>query len=641
MSWTSELYQVYENNCGKEDEKITLLPVSHSTANAQIEISISEEGEFRGAARLADKNDSVTIIPVTEDSGTRSSGIAPHPLLDKLIYIAGDYPDYVEGSKTDNTKYYQAYLKQLQGWMESKFAHPAVKAIFLYISKGTLIKDLIEAGVFLSDDHTGKLKKGEKILGIAQEDCFVRFRIEYHDFLNLESRVWKDPSLYESYIQFQEASMENSQLCYATGKLLPCTYKHPSKIRNAGDKAKLISSNDESGFSYRGRFDSKGQALSVSFDFSQKMHNALKWLIEKQGIHIGSMTLLMWESNLQPLPDLFSMPGEKKTGSELDDMEPDDIDLNDIFMEESDPYTGADTLPLYRKWLSDVIWGYQKELDESSKAMILILDAATTGRLSINLYEEMQSSELFHNMGKWHENIAWDRYQWKERKRTVKSFPLIEIVDCAYGTEQGDKIVCKQELKNTILLRLIPCVIRGQDLPEDLITNLVNKASNPQAYKNSYNWRRVLETACGMIRKKQLEILRKKGKMEEFSVSLNRGRQDRDYLYGRLLAIAEAAEASTYEKGDSRATNASRLFEVYSKRPYQTWEILHARLDPYFNRMKQGQRVYYTKLMCEVADLFKDEAYRDNTKLKPDYLLGYYCQLSDIYTKKDEKQEGN
>lgn len=62
--------------------------------------------------------------------------------------------------------------------------------------------------------------------------------------------------------------MGNQQLCYATGELLSATYKHPSKIRNSGDKAKLISSNDESGFTYRGRFSGKEKALSVSYEFS-------------------------------------------------------------------------------------------------------------------------------------------------------------------------------------------------------------------------------------------------------------------------------------------------------------------------------------------------------------------------------------
>ena len=38
MGWTNELYRVYELVCS--DPKNGLLPVSHSTANAQIEVTI-------------------------------------------------------------------------------------------------------------------------------------------------------------------------------------------------------------------------------------------------------------------------------------------------------------------------------------------------------------------------------------------------------------------------------------------------------------------------------------------------------------------------------------------------------------------------------------------------------------------------
>ena len=61
-----------------------LLPVAHLTQNAQLEVVLDEEGHFLRAYRV-DKEDAVTVIPVTEDSGTRAgSAIYPHPLADKL-----------------------------------------------------------------------------------------------------------------------------------------------------------------------------------------------------------------------------------------------------------------------------------------------------------------------------------------------------------------------------------------------------------------------------------------------------------------------------------------------------------------------------------------------------------------------------
>lgn len=633
MSWTNELYQIYENNCGKEDEKIVLLPLSHSTAKAQIEVTLSDTGAFVTSTRIEDKGDSVTIIPVTEDSGSRGAGINPHPFADKLIYIAGDYNRYVEGGREEDGKYYQAYMEQLQEWKESEYGHPAVRAVFEYLRKKTLIHDLVESHSLILDEHTAKLKKKEKIAGIDQKDAFVRFRINYSDLFG-ENKTWKDRTLYESYCRYNQILLKNIQLCYATGKMESCTYKHPSKIRNAGDKAKLISTNDENGFTYRGRFASKEQAISVSYDFSQKMHNALKWLIEKQGIAIGSMELLTWASNLQPLPNIL-----EKLSNEDKDFEDTWEDDWDVAVEKDKQQLQSDTMSLFRNRVRRVIWGncdvasICAEMDSRLKVMIMVLDAATTGRLSMSLCEELSFTEFYENLERWHCDTAWTRFNGKKKINELDSFSLYEIVDYAYGTEQGDFIKCKTELRSKMILRLIPCVTDGRDVPLDIMMNLFHKACVPAAYKKSYNWRNVLEAACGLIRKK---IVEEKG---EYKVGLDKTCKERDYLYGRLLAIAEVAEASTYDANETRMTNASRYFEAFSNRPYQTWGVIQERLNPYFRKMGAKRSWYYTKLIMEIDDLFEKEVYKDNSKLKPIFLLAYYCQLSELYKGKDKSKD--
>lgn len=638
MSWTNELFRVYENNFGKVDEKVLLLPIYHSTANAQVELILSEEGEFCSAVPVMDKEDSVTVIPVTEDSGgARSSGNTPHPFADKLLYIAGDYQKFVSGKRSDNQEYYRAYMEQLKTWNESQNSHPAVKAVYTYLSKGCLLRDLIDARCLNIDEKTGKLSKNDKILGIAQEDVFVRFRINYQDVLKKESRTWKDDSLYESFILHQSKNHNRIQLCYATGQNISCTYKHPAKIRNAGDKAKLISSNDESGFSYRGRFDSKDQALSVGYEFSQKIHNALKWLIEKQGISIGPMIVLAWASNMQSLPDIIGNPE--------DDLE----DEWDMIEEDEPDYVKSerewDTRPIYRERLRKDIWGSKRQNEISSptgnneKVMIMVLDAATTGRLSIAMYEELSISEFYQNVEHWHFETAWNCFWGKERVNTIRSFSLYEIADCAYGTEQGAFIRCKSEVRNRAILKLIPCVITGRKIPKEIVRNLFYKASKPTAYKNDYNWRKVLETACGLIRKSIIEERKGRGEKEEYEVALDYECKERDYLYGRLLAVAEVAERVTYKKEESRNTNASKYFEAFSNRPYQTWGIIYKRLIPYLNRMPYTQKKYYETLISDIENQFTIADFENDSKLQPLFLLGYHCQLKNMPSKKDISEE--
>jgi CRISPR-associated protein Csd1 len=101
MSWIQKLYETYENcqsNVGlkNEENKAPLLPISHILQKAQIEISIDQNGNLKGANQVS-KEDAFTIIPCTEESGSRS-GSDPkcHPLCDKLQYLARDFCEYIE-----------------------------------------------------------------------------------------------------------------------------------------------------------------------------------------------------------------------------------------------------------------------------------------------------------------------------------------------------------------------------------------------------------------------------------------------------------------------------------------------------------------------------------------------------------------
>lgn len=607
LSWTNELYNVYEQNCGRDDLSPTLLPFSHSTANAQIELTVTENGEFV-SARQVDKTDAVTIIPATEASAVRTSNMCPNPFADKLIYIAGDYSKYIIGNKSDNSRYFEAYMNQLQGWMESEFSHPALKAVYNYLKKEQLIKDLVSCGVLTVDESTGSLKEKVKIAGIAQEDSFVRFCVQYDDILKHITYTWKDNSLYNSFISYMSSFEQDKQLCYATGKVLKATYKHPF----TKDKAKIISSNDKEGFTYRGRFNNKEQAISVSYEFSQKMHNALKWLIVRQGVNIDSLVLVVWESSMRELPDIID--------SAVSD---DDDDYCDV----------VQTFANFKELLQENIFGQKFSLDDHENTIVMGLDAATTGRLSISLYAELPVSDFLSNLKSWHENTAWIRFNSKKRCNIINSFSLREIINYALGNEQDKFIKCEPEVMKDYICRLVPCVTEARNIPEDIVRALINKASNPLKYNNEYNWRKVLEAACGMIRKQKIE------NKEECSMSLDKNCTNRSYLYGRLLAIADVAEASTYSKEEERTTNAKRYFETFANRPCTTWDVISKRLEPYLQKMPTGSEIYYRKLINEVVDMFDREVFCDNSKLEPEYLHAYSCQVRELYKSKEEKAE--
>ena len=148
-----------------------------------------------------------------------------------------------------------------------------------------------------------------------------------------------------------------------------------------------------------------------------------------------------------------------------------------------------------------------------------------------------------------------------------------------------------------------------------------------------------MEAACGMIRKMIIEEKKDRGENGEYEVALDYECKERDYLYGRLLAVAEVAERVTYKKEESRNTNASRYFEAFSNRPYQTWGIIYKRLIPYLNGMQYAQKQYYENLISEIENQFTIADFQNDSKLKPLFLLGYHCQLKNMPSKKNTSEE--
>lgn len=620
MSWENELYNVYETQCGKEfDGEEGITPIYHSKAYADIEITINENGDFQKAKFLVsnekdkEKNDdTVTYYPITDESAGRSGRKpVPHPFMDQFKYLAGDYSPDNDGKKPFYEKLFKVYIGNLKKWCESDCSHPAIKSVYKYLSKETLYNDLLRT-------CPGQFKPSKN------EKSFVRFIVNYNDFFR-ESQTWKDEGLrdcYSNYVNYREG---NKGLCYATGKILPITYNHP-KI---GGNNKIISANDDINFTYRGRFADKNEAFAVSDDFTQKMHNALKWLIERQKIKLGSLTLVVWTSTLQQQHEIENLV--KTTISS------DDEDENDPFEQ-----TVISTGEQYAENLKKRIFGSEPDFKPNSKVMILGLEPSGKGRMSVSIYQELLSSEFLHNILEWHKQISCLAYDYKTGSYKAKSHSAYRIICHAYATETNKKICFGKKDDNRcsdLVLRLLPCITQGRKLPADIVRAACRKASEPLAYdEKTKNHRKVVETACGLIRK--FNIDRKEGVT---AMAYDPNETDRSYLYGCLLAVADAAESSTYEKSDGgRVTNARRYWSAFSQRPWTTWKIIAENLLPYLNKTNEYGRktgLRFERMLREISDKFTVEKFKNDGALSPNYLLGYHHFTAEIYKSRKTNTE--
>lgn len=630
MNWIANLYHTYESNSNwigvfqkkSNDQEYALLPICHSTQSAHVEVTLDETGEWITAS-VVDKSDSNTIIPATEDSSSRTSKPVPYPLFDKLMYVAGDYETYCSPYKSGNP--YQDYIQQLTAWCESPYAHPKVRAVLSYLSRGTLIADLVRAGVLVLDE-TGKLaakntpaleeKHGGKpeifkVIASEQSSAFVRFIV--HVPGKTESRLWRDSSVHESFKSYYLSQLLDEDLCYVTGTKGPYADKHASRLRHSGDMTKLISANDTKGFTFRGRFHTGRQAASISYEVSQKAHSALKWLIERQGITIDDKVFLVWGTDSADTPNVMG---------DTSDL------LSQMFADEQHDTSGDSTHQAFAGQVRKALNGYRYQGEYGSEVVIMILDGATgtNGRLSIVYYRDMDKNLFLDRLEQWHTSCSWlHRYRTDADKKQITFIGAPATCDIAfavYGSKAGEKVV------KELMERMLPCIIDGRSIPLDVIRGAVQRTSNPVAMEVG-EWEKTLSITCALLRKHY--------EREGFELGLDVNNTDRNYLFGRLLAIADVLERSALDRDEKRATNAIRYMNAFAQRPERTWKTIQEAIQPYQARLG-NQVLRYNKLLDEVGSKFRPEDF-NNQSLTGLYLLGFYSQRHELYKSKQTREE--
>lgn len=642
MSYVNELIDLYNKNQDKigvieyrGDIPYVLLPPFHTTVTAQITVTIDQNGNFMRAELVA-QDDKMTIIPVTEKSGSRTAGKEPHPLCDNLRYLAGDYKDYYKDDGVCN----ELYMSQIEKWEKSTYSHEKVKAIYLYLKKATLIKDLVEQKIIKLNDNN-QIDDKENMEGIVQTKAFVRFIIRSTGenlHREIPDECWKDRTLQDCYIKYVRSQEREKGMCYLTGNMESISYLHSKKIRNEGDGAKLISANDSQNFTYRGRFANREEAVAVGSETSQIVHNTLKWIIRKQGAFFDTMTIVTWESDQLSMPK-WNMDTESIITEYENEQEENDWDSwDDDWSEEEEVSDGN---PITAEKFYKALNGYGKKVDNTSNMILLAFDAATPGRLAMIENVTLDTARYLKNIEKWHNDCNWIHEKWKDGKR-IQFCGMVgvrDIADILFGIENKGKLSIVdgngKKLYAEVAKRLLPCIWYGSNIPYDYVNLAVVKASNPLTYKERKNWERVLTLACSMVKKNE-----KDRNKEEWNVALDKSAKDRSYLYGRLLAVADRIEYMTYDaKDNGRITNAKRYMSTFSQRPYETWKVIEENIQPYLAKLDVVKRKYYENLLSEICNLFDIDKFKENKKLDGLYLLGFHSQEYDLRFKKENSEE--
>lgn len=620
MSWMQKLYQTYDQ-ADQLNDISRPWPLSHFVKTAHVELVIDDQGNLKPhRTNLLSGEDASTLIPATEASaGKAGAKIAPHPLCEEIGYCASDFPD-LELEKN------QAYMAQLKAWCDSDFSHPKIKAVYNYLSKNTLWHDLSQLVEF---PLTFTNKRGQKSK-IPAEKVFIRWRVEEPD--NPCSATWDDDDLISKWIKFDQHTNSKDGLCFVNGTQTRLIANHPRFIRHSSDGAKLVSSNDSSGYTYRGRFLDETQACGIGFEVSQKAHNALRWLVNRQGFRNGDQVYVAWAVSGAEVPQPLSDSGLVN--------ESDDFDLEEL----AEPVEinvqvdhGCNLGQAYARKLSQYMAGYAAKISPNEQITVMGIDSATPGRMGIIYYRELLRDEFFQRLQAWHTQFAWRQRHTKElpnngdkKSKSQVIWPICaplprDIAVAAYGENLDDN------LKKKVVERLLPCIIDEASFPRDLLELCVRKASNRVAYSSDKHWlwEKNLGIACaifkGYYQRHPDNQLRR-----DYAMALEETRPDRDYLFGRLLAVADyIEEIAQGVGGEKRPTTAARLMQRFADRPFETWRTIELSLQPYMQRLQVARAGFLTnrnKDIDSILALFQHDDFTRNAALSGEFLLGYHCQ---------------
>jgi CRISPR-associated protein Csd1 len=248
----------------------------------------------------------------------------------------------------------------------------------------------------------------------------------------------------------------------------------------------------------------------------------------------------------------------------------------------------------------------------------------------------LTGSDFLGRIEKWHSDFAWFQNYGRDKDDKKKMIHFEgapapkDIAWSAYGSKVEGKNGIK--LLNATVERLLPSIIDGRPVPRDLVEQCVRRVSN-RAGLEPWEFEKCLGISCSMY----------KGFYNErgYIMALEEERNTRDYLYGRLLAVADQIESKALQLAkENRGTTASRLIQRFSDRPFSTWKNIEEALKPYKDRIRAkypGLLDGYEELLDVIHSRILTANYTTDTRLTGEYLLGYHCQRQWFRAHKREK----
>ena len=429
-------------------------------------------------------------------------------------------------------------------------------------------------------DYLDDLKKGSKII-----------------FMFEENFVCEDKEIKTAWENYKQNQTESTLMqCSISGKISPVAETHPliKGVKNAHTAgAAIVSFNAPAFESYEHKQNLNAPISKyAAFAYTTALNDLLS-----DSDHVkffGDMTVVYWaEENSAACQDFF----------------------NELLEPNEDEISNEDLNLLMKNIQARNINFKETKFNYENPFYILGL-SPNSGRLSIRFFLKNNFGEVVKNIAQHYEDMKIINH------KKFENIPLWKILAATVSPKSKDKTASP-----LMSGAVVNAVLTGGKYPFSLFQNTIIRAKT----EHKITYERAAIIKAYFTRNKRRENL----------MALDENSTDRNYILGRIFSVLENIQEAANPGINS--TIKDKYFNSACATPKNIFPILQKLSIHHLKKLNTGQKIYFekqlTNLMGKLSPTEKNSAPL-NLEEQGIFILGYYHQTQERYTKKEEKENG-
>lgn len=589
----------------KKSENFEVASFDHSIETISFRFKIGKDGLIKQIYDLRDKKSGVRMeVPI--QSG-RTSGIKPYFLCDNSKYLLGYEINEKtnEVGKFDKTfeKFKEIHEKILSGIEDEK-----LKVFLEFLNKRE------ENFKIAKEIDPESLKGGRIVISIEGEREYI------HTYPDVKNRI----NLYKKIVNSDKDESVKGNCLISGEKYVELCRIHQNisgVAKSSTTGASIISFNGEA-------FESYGKVQSYNAGTSEismfKYTTALNTLLksEKNSKYLSGNTVVFWSDEVGGF-------GDGLIDALLSEDSVEKIDNSSLEYSQRGTAELESVVNLVKRGMTV---DTSKIEDDSTNLYILGL-AGSKSRIFVRFWFKNSVKEFVRLS-----NMHFEDTKLVRKSRVDKSKNEEVGVKISYILKSVTPNGKAENVPSTIINSIFKSILTGSLYPTALYSGVLLRIRAEAKEDISVNHTRVSFIKGYLKRYYRLKGF--KDKEEEVTVSLNLNSNSVGYNLGRIFAILERIQ---YKANDSTNIREKYLSSA-SSTPKNIFPILLNLSQHHISKVNKNESKnfnYYDKIVGQVISKIDEFPSVLSTDEQGMFMLGYYHQREDLFTKKDEDGEEN